>query len=214
MNKSYLPGPGEAAWRVAAKWVLRHTRMKQSIAARAARIVADISPTLSVREEHAYTRDLLPRRSPFRFRFAPSVDYLSWRYNTKLSFVRYRLFRVLDHEQTVGYVILNDSPQRLLVAQCDGEDPDTLAYGVVLSILQATAEDTEPRTVSLVSSHPRMQAIYERGGFAKNGRDLPLALGALRGNVPVDPQTSTWHVSLDWGDNGLLGPFLDQARKA
>jgi hypothetical protein len=169
-----------------------------------------IPATLSTREERDYTQDLLPRRSPFRFRFAPSPAYLTWRYNTSLSFVRYRLFRILEHQCTVGYVVLNDSPQRILVAQCDGEDAETLAYGVLLSVLQATHGDRELRPVSLVSSHPRMQAIYERFGFRRHRRDRSFALGLRGGKLQVDPDTSNWHVNHDWGDEGLFGPFLDQ----
>ncbi len=208
LNKPYLPYPGQAKWRVAAKWVLRHTRRKKRIPEYASRIPANVVAKLSVREEQNFTHDLLPSRSPFRFRFAPPPDYLNWRYNTSLPFVRYRLFRILENEKTVGYVILNDSPERILVAQCDGKDADTLAYGVLLSILQAGHEDTKPRTVSLVSSHPRMQKIYERFGFKRNGPDRPFALGPPGRNVQVHPDTSNWLVNLDWGDNGLLGPFL------
>ena len=208
LNKPYLPYPGQAKWRVAAKWVLRHTRRKKRIPEYASRIPANVVAKLSVREEQNFTHDLLPSRSPFRFRFAPPPDYLNWRYNTSLPFVRYRLFRILENEKTVCYVILNDSPERILVAQCDGKDADTLAYGVLLSILQAGHEDAKPRTVSLVSSHPRMQKIYERFGFKRNGPDRPFALGPPGRNVQVHPDTSNWLVNLDWGDNGLLGPFL------
>src|SRR2546422_6688527 len=93
LNKPYLPYPGQAKWRVAAKWVLRHTRRKKRIPECASRIPANVAAKLSVREEQNFTRDLLPSRSPFRFRFAPPPDYLNWRYNTSLPFVRYRLFR-------------------------------------------------------------------------------------------------------------------------
>ncbi|PYO40675.1 MAG: hypothetical protein DMD33_16960 [Gemmatimonadetes bacterium] len=210
LNKPYLPRQGETTWRVAAKWLLRHSGGYQRIADRAARIAAEMPGGLSVREERDYTPDLLPRRSPFRFRFAPPLDYLRWRYNTSLSFVRYRLFRILEKDRTVGYVVLNDSPARILVAHCDGDDVDTLAYGVLLSIVQASHEDSAARPVFLVSSHPRMQWIYERFGFKRNGPDQPFALGCFGRNGQVDSDTSNWHVSLDWGDNGLLGPFLDQ----
>jgi hypothetical protein len=210
LNKPYLPYPGQPKWRVAAKWILRHTRRKKRIPEYGSRIPANVAAKLSVREEQNFTHDLLPSRSPFRFRFAPAPDYLNWRYNPSLSFVRYRLFRLLENEKTMGYIVLNDSPERILVAQCDGEDADTLAYGVLLSILQAGHEDTMPRTVSLVSSHPGMQKIYERFGFTKNGPDQPFALGPPGRNVQVHADTSNWLVNLDWGDNSLLGPFLGQ----
>jgi hypothetical protein len=209
LNKPYRPRPGEPSWRVAAKWVLRHTRGNRSIADRAAR--TEFPAGLSVREERDYAADLLPTRSAFRFRFAPSAEYLSWRYNTRLSFVRYRLFRILENEKTVAYVVLNDSPDLLLVAQCDGQDPVVLAYGVLLSIVRASDEDTQHRPVCLVSSHPQMQKIYERFGFRRDGPDQTFALNAIERNGNVDSNTANWLVNLDWGDNGLLGPFLDQS---
>jgi hypothetical protein len=210
LNKPYLPYPGQSKWRIAAKWVLRHTGRKKRISEYASRIPANVAAKLSVREEQSFTHDLLPRRSPFRFRFAPTLEYLNWRYNPCLSFVRYRLFRVLEREKTAGYVILNDSRERILLAQCDGEDADTLAYGVLLSILEVGHKDTQPRIVSLVASHPGMQKIYERFGFKKGGTDFPFALGPLTAEVAIDPDTSNWLVNLDWGDNGLLGPFIGQ----
>jgi len=211
LNKTYLPHPGQPKWRVAAKWVLRHTGRRKRIAEFASRIPASVTEKLSVREEQNFTHDLLPCRSPFRFRFAPSPEYLNWRYNPSLSFVRYRVFRVLDEEKTVGYVILNESAERILVAQCDGEDAETLAYGTLLSILQAGHTDTKPRFVSLVSCHPGMQKIYERFGFKKSGPDRPFALGLSGANVRILPDTSNWLVNLDWGDNGLLGPLIGQS---
>lgn len=214
LNKTYLPRPGQPKWRVAAKWVLRHTGRKKRISEYASRILAKVAAKLSVREELSFTHDLLPLRSPFRFHFAPLPDYLNWRYSPALSFVRYRIFRVLDEEKTAGYVILNESPERILVAQCDGEDAETLVYGTLLSILHVGCNDTKPRVVSLVSCHPGMQKIYERFGFRKNGTDCPFALGPLGVNLRIQPDTSNWLVNLDWGDNGLLGPLIDQSSPA
>ncbi|HVH66980.1 MAG TPA: hypothetical protein VM716_03860 [Gemmatimonadales bacterium] len=210
LNRAYLAYPAEAGWRVAAKWVMRHTRPQRPLPERVLRMVGNIPSEFSVREERRYTQDLLPRRSPFRFRFAPSADYLNWRYNTSLSFVRYRLFRVLQNADTVGYVILNDSPDRIVVAQCDGEDVETLAYGVVLSVLEATYDDAELRPISLASSHAQMQVIYEQFGFKERWIDRSFAVSPLR-NLHVDPDTSSWLVNLDWGDDVLFGLFLEPA---
>lgn len=210
LNKLYPAYPGQPKWRVAAKWVLRHTGRKKRVSEYASRIPVDVAAKLSVREERNFTPDLLPRCSPFRFRFAPTPDYLNWRYNPCLSFVHYRLFRILERGKTIGYVILNDSRERILVAHCDGEDPGTLAYGVLLSVLETGHKDTEPRIVSLVTSHPGMQKIYERFGFKKSGTDFPFALGSLAAKVRIHPDTSNWLVNLDWGDNCLLGPFTGQ----
>src|SRR5947209_13129784 len=75
LNKRYLPYPGQAKWRVAAKCVLRHTRRKKRIPESAARIPANDAAKLSVREEQNFTRNLLTSRSPFRVRLAPPPGY-------------------------------------------------------------------------------------------------------------------------------------------
>src|SRR5205807_9440999 len=142
LNRSYPAYPGEARWRRAAKWLREHWRHRLS---RYASRLPPGAAAISVREEQAYTEDLLPQASPFAFRFAPPLDYLAWRYHTALSFVRYRLFRILQGATTLGHVILNEAPDRLLVAQCDGADAATLAHGVLRSIPEASRADRQPR---------------------------------------------------------------------
>jgi len=210
LNDPFEPRPGERWWRIAARAVLRRIR-RAKLSEYARRIPAEIRNRLSVREEQAYSQDLMPRESPFTFRFAPTLDHLNWRYNLRLSFVRYRLFRILDGGHTAGYVVINDSPERLMVAHCDGTERRTLAYGVLLSVLQAGCEDREPRTVLVASTHPAMRQIYERFGFRPKPSDRDFALGTLQGPAEVEPDTSNWLISFDWGDNGLRPPFLDQA---
>lgn len=209
LNKPDESYPGESWWRSAAKSVLRYPR-RASISEYSSRVPGEIRARLSVREEQAYTQDLVPRESPFIFRFAPTLDFLNWRYNTALSFVRYRLFRILEDGHTAGYVVINESPERLMVAHCDGTDAQTLAYGVLLSLLQVGREDRNLRTVLLASSHPRMQKIYHRFGFRSTGPGRQFAMGTLRGPADIALETSNWLVNLDWGDNGLRPPFLDQ----
>ena len=113
--------PGESRWRGAAKSFLRRV-VRRRISSFALRIPSHVLAEITVREEGSYAPDLLPSRSPFLFRFAPTAEYLSWRYNLSLPFIRYRLFRVISRGATVGYVILSDSPDEITVAQCDGED--------------------------------------------------------------------------------------------
>jgi hypothetical protein len=145
-------------------------------------------------------------------RFAPDANYLAWRYSTQLPFVRYRLFRVLDRGRSAGYVILNESPERVIVSQCDGEDAETLAWGVVLSLLNAGQADRQPRTVMLTCCHPTMQEIYRSFGF-KADSTHPFALGSLRRSIapPAGSNTSNWLINYDWGDNGLMELWTDNS---
>ena len=203
LNKPYEAHLGDGWLRMAAKSVLRQT-LRKNLSAYGSRIPAKIRARISIREERAFTEDLLPHESPFTFRLAPPAYYLNWRYNTELSFVRYRL-----GGRSTGYVVFNESPERLLVAQCDGMDAHTLAYGVVLGALEAAREDRKPRSVALASCHPGMQEIYQRVGFRAERADRTFAIGTLRGPVDIAPNTSNWLVNFDWGDNGLRPPFRD-----
>ena len=211
LNPLYRAEPGDSAWRLSAKWMARHLSPRIALPRRLRQIERDIWREISVQEEDDYDESLLPAATPFTFRFAPSPDYLRWRYNTRLSFVRYRCFRILASGRTVGYVILNDAPDRLIVSQCDGDDPAILAHGVLLSLAEASREDRRPREVVLTSCRPEMQRLYERFGFATRRRwHHPFALGLQRSRIEMPSDTSNWLINFDWGDNGLRAPFLDQ----
>jgi hypothetical protein len=213
LNRAYPSFPGEARWKTAAKWARGLFRPRLTSYARS--VPAGMASTLTVQEERTFTDDLLPHSSPFAFRFAPTREYLAWRYDTGLSFVRYRLFRILSRGASAGYVILNEFPDRLLVAQCDAEEPATLAWGVVLSIVAASREDRRAREVMLTCSHPAMQEIYQRFGFRAARQERPFVLGSLRHRAELPPpDTSAWLINFDWGDNGLRVPFLDQVGSA
>jgi len=208
LNRSYPSYHGEAKWRSVAKSAREWICLR--LARYATRIPA-IAAATTVHEEVHYDRTLLPSSSPFSFRFAPTLEYLAWRYNTGLSFVRYRLFRILQDGATRGYVVLNDQPHRLLIAQCDGDDPAVLSYGVLLSVLKASRDHGVPREVVLTCCHPVMRRIYERFGFVDSAEERPFALGSLRREVDLPAtDTSNWHINIDVGDNGLRAPFLDQ----
>ena len=209
LNKPYRIYPGESRWRSAAKSVLRGVTRRR-ISSFAARIPSRVFAEIGVREESSYAHDLLPARSPFLFRFAPSAEYLSWRYNLSLPFIRYRLFRVTARGATVGYVILSDSPERIIVAQCDGEDATVLAYGVLLSILEVGRQDLEPRSVYLACCHSEMKRIFQQFGFRDDGGDLPFAFRNPPPHVDLSLGTSRWLVNFDWGDNGMRQPFRDE----
>lgn len=209
LNNPWNVYPGESRWRSAAKLFLRRVGRKR-ISSFAPRIPSHVFAEISVREEGSYAPDLLPSRSPFLFRFAPTAEYLSWRYNLSLPFIRYRLFRVICRGVTVGYVILSDSPGQIIVAQCDGEDAAALAHGVLLSILEVGREDQEPRAVFLVSCHSEMQRIFQKFGFWEQWRgDLPFAFRTRPPQVDLSLGTSGWLVNFGWGDNGVRAPFRD-----
>jgi len=197
-------------WTRVANAVIRQVGGKK-ISSFASRLPQDVAARITVREEHAYSADLLPRRSPFTFRFAPTAEYLDWRYNLSLSFVRYRLFRVLAGGAGIGYVILNEAPRHILVSQCDGEDAAALAWGVVLAVLEAGANDRRPRTVYLSCCNAEMQLVFERFGFKSQGREVPYGFHALPPGLDPSAVISRWLVNHDWSDNGLQTPFLDQA---
>ena len=209
LNHDYPVYSGDRAYRRAAKWILRQC-MRKRVSDYASRSSDAARRHVSVREESAYSEDLLPSKSPFRFRLAPTVEYLSWRYNLRLSFASYRLFRILVRGRSAGYVVINENREKLLVAQCDAEDAETLAYGVLLSILQSGVQDRFPRTVLLTCSNPAMAEIYVKFGFRPGKEDYPIAIGGLRRKVEIPTDTASWLVNFDWGDNGLLGPFRDQ----
>lgn len=204
LSSDYPVNPGNTWLHAAAKWVLRRAR-RRNVREYSSRIAREALTSISVREERGYTQDLLTWKSPFVFRLAPSIDYLEWRYNLALPFVRYRLFRVLTQGRTLGYVVLSDFPNRIVVAQCDGDDPWGLAYGALLSLLEVARDDQKPRTVLLNCSHVQMQPVYEQFGFRTGSKDFPFALGSLRQKIDISCDTSRWLVNFDWGDHGLVG---------
>lgn len=209
LNKNYQVFPGESSLRVLAKMVLRKVK-RAKISEFAHRISGEEVANLTIREETTFTEDLLPKSSPFTFRFAPTVQHLAWRYNTRLSFIHYRLFRILQGATSIGYVILNDSPSQIIVAQSDGEHPSAIAYGTLLSLLHVGRHDQEPRSVLLSSSHKAMQNIFERFGFRAETEDRKFAIWSAQKHFSFPCSTSNWLINFDLGDNGLRAPFLDQ----
>lgn len=214
VNGYFLNGcslrPWDAWWKVAANSIARQMGGRR-IKSLTAQIPHEASARITICEEHSYSSDLLPQRSPFRFRLAPTVEFLNWRYSLALSFVRYRLFRVIAAGATVGYVILNESPQQIIVAQCDGEDATMLAFGILMAIAQVGGEDRRPRTVFLSCCHAEMQKVFEAGGLSRWLRgNLPFGFRTLPPDLDLSSGISTWLVNYDWSDNGLQAPFLDQ----
>jgi hypothetical protein len=209
LNWPYEPSAAEPPWRRAMKAAARVATHKP-LTSYAGRLPA-LASEVEVREEEGFSADMLPETSPFVLRFKPTLDYLGWRYATNLSFVRYRLFRILTGGRTRGYVVVNDQRGTLIVAQADADDARLLAAGILKSILTAASGDKGARTAKLTSSHREMTAIFTAFGFRPGKRERPWVLGALRRKVDIEPDQSAWLINFDIGDNGLRYPFLDSS---
>ncbi len=209
LNYTYPIFPREPILRKLTKRVLQCIPRK-SIGSYASRLKDARSAGISVHPESLFSSEMLPTTSPFAFRFAPSLEYLNWRYNTDVSFVRYRLFRIKAGQSTVGYVVINETEDRITVAQCDGLDPVSLAYGVILSIVKVGQHDQNPRSVMLTSSHSEMGTLYREFGFRVSTADECFAVGGYKQSVDLNPDTSDWLINFDWGNNELQTPFIDQ----
>jgi hypothetical protein len=210
LNRRYPARPGEAFWRRTAKSVMRAVVPVVDPQSWPAKLARHAGTHLSVREEHTFTEDLQPADGPFIFRLCPSTEYLNWRYNTSLPFVRYRLFRILAEGVTSGYVILNERPGRVILAHCDGGDPIILASGILLAVAAVTAQGGAVPEVVLTSAHTQMQELFREFGFRAAAAERLFALGARRHSIDLAPDTSRWLINFDWIDNGLRAPFAGQ----
>ena len=205
LNRSYAVRADDAWWRAAAKRIVRTLRPGVDVARRA----RAVATTVQAIEEPAVTADMLPVSSPFTFRMRPAVEYLNWRYDGGLSFVRYRCFRLVT-DRTCGYVIINDKPDAIVVAQADADDPATLAAGIVAAIGRVAQERGARREVLLTCAHTDMMATFQSLGFRPDQAERRLAIGSRSRSLKLSPDTSRWLINLDWIDNGLRAPFLDQ----
>jgi len=107
---------------------------------------------------------------------------------------------------------LSDFPDRIVVAQSDGDDPSGLAYGTLLSILEVARDDRKPRKVLLLSSHRQMQTLYEHFGFRPEQTDFFFALSSLRQRIEIPLSTSSWLINYDWCDQGLFDTVVPKSR--
>ena len=211
LNRSYRAAASDSTWRVAQKWVLRLAtrRRRRPLSAYAGGIPTRIASSMTVDAVPAFTDGMVPKQSSFGLRFAPTANCVRWRYAPDLSYVRYHLFRVCRRGASVGYVVLQAAPDGIVVAHCDGEDPESMAYGILLSLLSTEALEGIPE-VRLMSTHPTMQRVFTDFGFRPFPGGRPLAMGRLRGALNLPTDTSDWLVNFAWGDNGLRSPFLDE----
>ena len=64
--------------------------------------------------------------------------------------------------------------------------------------------------MTLACAHPAMQAVFRRAGLRPDREARPFALGRGREPMTIAADTRAWLVNLDWIDNGLRAPFLDE----
>ena len=209
LNQKRSYSKNEALWRKGAKLLLNLSGNK-SIAKLASRIPNSIKKRLSVEEVVEFQEDMVKIPSSFDFRFSPTLDYLRWRYNTHLSFVRYRIFRLLDSGELAGFAVFNKSPVKILLAHCDGKSPSILAYGVLLALSELGKTYKKRPEIDIASCNPQMKKIFRAAGFREIIEEKKFAIGTLKKKPDIPPNTSNWLVNIDWNDNGLRSPFLDQ----
>jgi len=173
------------------------------------RVPSDLA-AVAVEEQSDYSAELLDFKSAFPFRFAPDLSYLRWRYGTNLPFLTYRVFRVSRSAALVGYVVLQERDEEVVVAHSDGSEPGALAAGIVRSVAKVGRDESDRREVMLMCSYPAMQRVFEQAGFVTDARlDVPFALGKLRGGYEINVPVSEWLVNAAWGDTNLRPPFND-----
>jgi len=177
INRKYEFRPDAAWWKRLAGAILRSILPGTDLAERIRRVRADGAPGVTVTERQRFSPEMLPAETAFAFRFAPGVEYLNWRYNTELPFVRYRVFQIDMANDSGGYVVVNQQPRRLVVAQCDGEDPIVLAQGILATLETICREDPVRREVFLTSSHVDMVDAFRSLGFRHSKREYPFAVG-------------------------------------
>ncbi len=157
---------------------------------------------IQVVERQEVSEEMMVQTSSFTLRFRPSLEYLHWRYNPQLGYVHYRVFEILHSGLSCGCCILNDGPKELVVVYADGNDPKTLAAGILKAIFLIGEENDKNRTAVLASSHPAMRAVFTGSGFHLAEENYPFAAGSLRGSPRLgDPRT--WLVNFGIGDNDL-----------
>lgn len=211
LNRPFADVPRETWWRQLAKFALRALPVRVAIDARSSEMLRSAETTVEAIPEKEFTDDMLPQHSPFSFRFAPDTNYLNWRYRTDLDFVRYRLFRIVSDGESRGYVVLNEQPNRVIVAQCDADDSVVLTRGMFVA-LGANCIGPRRRCGVLASSaHTGVNRAFEAFGFRSKRVGKPFAIGGLTRKYQIPDDTSNWLINYDWGDNGLRAPFLGQA---
>ncbi len=200
MNAQYSIYSDDPAWKRALKYGLQKF-VRKSLKDYRTRRFREETSSINVEEISPANFQRMESKC-FPFRFAPTEEYLRWRYNTSLQFVRYRWFEIRENGARVGYCILNDAPKQAIVAHCDGNDPKKLAHGILKAIFLTSQSDERQRSALLVSSHPQMQEIFMRHGFLLDTPDRTMAIGSLRSKLNL-PEPQSWLINFGLGDNDL-----------
>lgn len=210
INHAYAEVPGEALWRKAAKQVLWHSPTKTNVAKRIEAVTPGLGSEATVEAipETNFDTEMLPTSSEFDVRFAPTIEHLNWRYASDLEFARYRVFRLTQAGQSIGYVVLNEQKHRMIVAQCDAPTGESLTRGIFAALSQVCTGTRKRCGVLLATSNPFMKSACESVGFKQHPAGRSLAIGGIGRKPTWGSDTSSWSVNYDWGDNGLRAPFL------
>ena len=203
-NRRYATHAGDSMARRFAKRILRTGWFSADVGKRVAALKI---PPIEIREQREYREQLATLPSPFLLRLAPDLEYLRWRYSLDLPFARYRLFEIAAADEVIGYVILHERANQVVVSQADGSDARLLAAGIMKAVAFVIAGDLKPRKVLLTSTHPEMQAVFEASGMRAAGQGRPFALKGQRGTALFPQDTMSWLINFDWGDNSLRPPF-------
>jgi len=210
LNWEYPAVPGEARWKAAARPLARKL-MRIDQEAFPDRIARRTAGELRVVEETRISEDMVQTGGKFGFRLDAGETHLNWRFSTELDYVSYRVFRLLRRERNVGYVVIGEWPNCLVVSHCDGRDPEELALGVILASSTLNRNDTRYRKVLLTSMHAVMQSVFLEFGFRTDGRDAPFAIAALgKRSLALEPGND-WLVNMDLGDSGTVAAMVHRA---
>lgn len=208
LNWNYPVLPGDPWWKRVAKGPARRL-MRIDPETFPRRTAADF-PGLVAEETSEISPDMVERRTHFDLKLDPDVDYLRWRYSTRLEHVRHRVHRLRQNGKTCGYVVLAEWPHRLVVMHCDGDDPGQLAHGVLLAVADANRGDHRFRQVFLSSMHPVMSRVFEKYGFRPKPAETPLYMATFGKDTSPLAEGPNWLVSMDLGDHGIALGLLDE----
>lgn len=210
VNRRISPSPKDGTLKGLVKRFVKRAPFRQALTSLPDQLPSSVRGVTAA-EVHSITDDLLDFESAFGFRFAPDREYLAWRYGPDVPYLRYRTLRLARDGRHVGYAVLLDTVEQVIVAHADGSEPVELAVGIVKAISAIARGTRDFREVVVHSAHPAMQQIFENVGFVnKPSWDCPFALGGLKGGYHIATPVPEWMVSYGWGDNALHPPFVEK----